>query len=1219
MRPICATLQHKRWLALCCWLSAPWALAQPSGPGASLAQATALQTVPSPHQGGTLTAAVQAGERLSDWLLRLQGPQANGGPVHWRVEAERLSQNQLRRAVLHNLETLSGLRHADKPGHGNVYGLMDWLQTLPLTGRLPLASEDPRALQNLPAQDPVLQDGHSVWAFGRPRFVAVVASSGQVCELVHQPGAFAADYLRACLADPATVSRVWLAQPSAVVSELAVAAWNEGPQQQPAPGAWLWAPADDSGILSATSSNLIRFLATQAPLEFLDTQHSISAPSPGGPVNLKPTLALTSLPKQVQVARHAEPRDAALTANDWGDLGLLQTPSARMGPAGSARFHISRVAPYTRATVMLQPLDWLEGGFRYTDVANRLYGPANFSGSQSYKDKSIDLKLRLRKETRFWPQVALGVRDLGGTGLFSSEYLVASKRWGDWDASLGLGWGNMAARANLRNPLASLLGNAWSERRQGGAAFGGTFNTDSYFKGRTALFGGVQYAPNQQWVFKAELDGNDYQSEPQGNNQTQKSRFNFGAVYRQNPYLDWTLGLERGNTVMLGMSLHAGPQGFASLAAPKVLDKPLPPIAWQAPDQASPGDGLAQDLLALTGWRLLDLHQQGNQASVALEVDAGSHVQTRVDTVVRLLHQHLPAEAVRFEINLQNRSLALAQVVVQRGEWVAERLSARPAAFAVPSQRLSPGRAASVGLPEPTRFQINPSYSQILGGPNAFLLYQIGLQANAEHRFSTGTWVAGQANLRLLDTYEKFVSDVRESALPKVRTDLRQYVTTSRLTLPNLQLTHVRPLGGGHYASAYAGLLEPMFAGVGGEWLYRPWQDRWALGLDLNHVRQRGFHQNFALRDYRTTTGHASLYWDTGLQGLNVKLSVGRYLAGDVGATLDVRREFENGVSIGAWATKTNVSAADFGEGSFDKGIYVRLPFDLLLPKTLSGNADLRWNPLTRDGGARLGRRHQLHDLTRLRDAAVWGLRPALVNPLRSGASLSQIEQQAGPHPLSDLDRTHRRLGHQLADIPASSWWMAGGAVLLSGLVDRKVDDWARGHSGGNWDRLGSVANAVPYLMAAGAGALYTGLAGPGAASTAETALRAGAYTVAANLGLRYVVGRARPQDGLGHAQFDGFNRGALKSGFASNHTAMAFALVTPFAQQTNNPWLYGLAAAAGFGRVQKREHWVSDAVGGALLGYTIGSLLSQQQLNPHSGGPRLGLGPRSVHAQWDF
>jgi hypothetical protein len=37
--------------------------------------------------------------------------------------------------------------------------------------------------------------------------------------------------------------------------------------------------------------------------------------------------------------------------------------------------------------------------------------------------------------------------------------------------------------------------------------------------------------------------------------------------------------------------------------------------------------------------------------------------------------------------------------------------------------------------------------------------------------------------------------------------------------MPVLQLTHVHELGNGHYLSAYGGMLESMYGGVGAEWL----------------------------------------------------------------------------------------------------------------------------------------------------------------------------------------------------------------------------------------------------------------------------------------------------------------------------------------------------------------------------------------------------------------
>jgi hypothetical protein len=71
---------------------------------------------------------------------------------------------------------------------------------------------------------------------------------------------------------------------------------------------------------------------------------------------------------------------------------------------------------------------------------------------------------------------------------------------------------------------------------------------------------------------------------------------------------------------------------------------------------------------------------------------------------------------------------------------------------------------------------------------------------------------------------------------------------------------------------------------------------------------------------------------------------------------------------MGAWATKTNVSAKQFGEGSFDKGIYFSIPFDLMSQRSSPSRANVVWQPLYRDGGARLGRRYNLYSLTDDRD-----------------------------------------------------------------------------------------------------------------------------------------------------------------------------------------------------------------------------------------------------------
>ena len=75
-------------------------------------------------------------------------------------------------------------------------------------------------------------------------------------------------------------------------------------------------------------------------------------------------------------------------------------------------------------------------------------------------------------------------------------------------------------------------------------------------------------------------------------------------------------------------------------------------------------------------------------------------------------------------------------------------------------------------------------------------------------------------------------------------------------------------------------------------------------------------------------------------------------------------RQFPNGIRVGAFATKTNVSAAQFGEGAFDKGIYIVLPLDVMLPRSTSGSGAFLLRPLTRDGGQMVRDGRSLYGIT---------------------------------------------------------------------------------------------------------------------------------------------------------------------------------------------------------------------------------------------------------------
>jgi len=783
--------------------------------------------------------------------------------------------------------------------------------------------------------------------------VAVVQPNGLLCLVRYQADIAVLSYLSACGgAEPA--DRAWLVQPDGKVFDYPLQHWNAQAQHPPAPGAWIWAPGRHSSADAQVSADLAGFLATQGA-------------APGAAEQ-----AVLQRKYLEQPARADQQRDLPVIANDWGVIGLWQTPTARFDKTGAAALTVSAISPYNNLSVSLQPFDWMTVAFRYTGITNQPYGPANVNGDQTYKDKSADLKLRLWQETAWLPQVALGWRDILGTGVFSGEYVVANKRLGSLDFSLGLGFGYLGARGDVGNPL-GVVSERFKTRPTSGSLGTGKFTPKAYFRGRAALFGGVQYhLPWDNWVIKAEYEGNDYQHEFFGQRLRSNSALNVGVVWRARPWLDLSLGAERGYKAMFALSAHTQLDGMST---PKVLDARAPAVSAQRPLQGGDPAGTARDIQALTGLQIDAIERQDRRWTAVATNPFLGYAQPVVDRALTALHRDAPPEVDELALRFDQRSHAVSEVVVARDAWAANKTQLLP-----PSQRPAPLKTTEAREPGPDTVQLleakpSPfsygfglSLRQNLGGPDAFLLYQVAFDARAEWRLRDDTWLAGIYRVGLLDNYDKF-HYTAPSDLPRVRTYLREYSVTSRTSIPNLQLTHMGRLGNSsHYYLAYAGLLESMYAGAGLEYMYRPLNGRVAIGVDANTVQQRTFEQKFSLRDYRTKTGHITGYWDTGLYDVLATASVGQYLAGDRGVTVDLSRAFSNGVTAGVYATKTNVSAAQFGEGSFDKGVYLRIPFDAMLPKSGPSSAVIVYNPLVRDGGAKLARRYNLYELTRLRD-----------------------------------------------------------------------------------------------------------------------------------------------------------------------------------------------------------------------------------------------------------
>ena len=125
-------------------------------------------------------------------------------------------------------------------------------------------------------------------------------------------------------------------------------------------------------------------------------------------------------------------------SSDYGLTGLIDVPSARMLKDGDLKVAYSTQNLANISSLTYQVTPWLESSLRYT-----IFNPDNpnrgNSGIDGLNDRSYSFKLRIKEESKFIPQISMGIHDFLGTGILSSEYLVASKRYGNIDLTLGLG------------------------------------------------------------------------------------------------------------------------------------------------------------------------------------------------------------------------------------------------------------------------------------------------------------------------------------------------------------------------------------------------------------------------------------------------------------------------------------------------------------------------------------------------------------------------------------------------------------------------------------------------------------------------------------------------------------------------------------------------------------------------------------------------------------
>lgn len=636
-------------------------------------------------------------------------------------------------------------------------------------------------------------------------------------------------------------------------------------------------------------------------------------------------------------------------ASDYGTKGLIDTPTARMRADGALSITAAKDRRYRQTAISYQITPWLEGTFRY-------------SGFESNRwDRNYEVKVRLLQETDDGlPAIAIGARDIVGTGRFGSEYLVASKRFGRLDASLGLGWGRLADRGVATNPF-SLISDRFRTRTRG-LDSGGKLLTDTYFSGPTVgVFGGLNYyIPGQPAILQLEYNPDRYRDGDWGEIPPE-SPFSLGLVWRLSTNTQVALSAQHSDE--LGMRVtHV----FDSVSDPPP-EAPEPFISsyFLSQNAFPPGYRKSRwfDRLVFDAERSGLLVIEGNLSRDASEVQlvvGNLEFQLWSDAIdqhIALADLHLPLTVKKLYLVIEEEGHRVATVVTPRPSHpdaidaskrysrtriVSGRTLERPASrTSFVTKRIN--TSASLR----TRFQ--------LFDPDDPARYQLYVGIDSDYVLSNHWSIRSSISLNLEHNFDESKRRESNSRLSPVRTDIVRYLDDGATRLDSLLIEGRDTYKSNLHYRVFGGLLEQMYAGVGGEVLYWPTQSRLAVGASVAYAKKRNYEGQFGLLDYEVITGFVSAYYASDFHNLDFALHAGRYLAKDVGATLEVRRTFANGWQVGLWASLTDVPFDVFGEGSFDKGMYFQIPLSSLFgapPSRARFSTALR--PIQRDGGQRL-------------------------------------------------------------------------------------------------------------------------------------------------------------------------------------------------------------------------------------------------------------------------
>ncbi len=649
-----------------------------------------------------------------------------------------------------------------------------------------------------------------------------------------------------------------------------------------------------------------------------------------------------------------------------GVTGLLDMPSARLMDDWHLRVHYSQANPYDTFGLTATFMSWLEVNGRFIRVRGV---PGSLQGDYGdYKDKALDVKLRLHEETRFWPALVLGGNDIHGTALFTSRYLAANKRFGPLDLTLGMGQGILAGE------------NTAGKGSSGSASDDAAFSFIVSNATRTRPFGGLELQLTDSFSLLAEYSSLDYEK-LLGQTGPASIPVNFGGRWRVTDKIMLSGSYLRGDELSCGLAFTfpLGPEGMLPWKR-QPFWSPAPSLQQESREAAN--ERLAAILQReVTAERFTNVRVATGREAVWLEFENPSYLSNTkaMGRALRAICALVPARIEKIFIGLKTGDVVVVTMRISRQDFqafVAGNMSDEQLACFIDLDndgrelrwRFLRAEADVTPLTASLRdhsydLDLQPKLVTLLNDMSGFVRSRMSLLGSAAWFPWSGGTLATSLQLPL---YNDIKSSNTVEERDAVRTDFIAFEQQTDLRLDSLVVDQVVDLPGRWLARVEGGLFEAAYGGVGGE-LFRFFdKGRWGLGLEGEWVKKRDLDHYFSFAGQSSyELAFLNVYYKLSPEyGVDVGLKLGRFLAGDCGGRLDVSRTFKH-ITIGVWYTVTNTDSfeASYNKGYNDKGIYLTIPFSIFKDRDVPQKLHYALRPWTRDPGQTVAQHKWLYPM----------------------------------------------------------------------------------------------------------------------------------------------------------------------------------------------------------------------------------------------------------------